>query len=130
MLLLDLDNFKEINDTYGHRHGDFVLLEVATRLKVGLRETDLLARYGGDEFALLLTQTDIHGGQRVAEQMLKRLSAPMAAEGRQHEVTASVGLVSLSAGQNRSSDEIIVAADRALYRAKEEGGNRVYALSG
>jgi diguanylate cyclase (GGDEF)-like protein len=126
LLLLDLDNFKEINDTHGHRHGDYVLREVATRLQEGLRGTDLLARYGGDEFALLLTQTHMEGGQKVAKQILDRLSRPITANGIEHLIEASVGMVSFNSAEPQSTDELIVAADNALYRAKETGGNRIY----
>jgi diguanylate cyclase (GGDEF)-like protein len=126
LLLLDLDNFKEINDTHGHRHGDYVLTKVAGRLQQGLRETDLLARYGGDEFVLLLTQTDAEGGHRVAHQILERLSTPLTTNHIEHVIKASIGMVSFDSKQPQSSDELIVGADNALYRAKESGGNRIY----
>jgi diguanylate cyclase (GGDEF)-like protein len=126
LLLLDLDNFKEVNDTHGHRHGDFVLKEVAGRLQQGLRGTDLLARYGGDEFALLLTQTDIEGGRKVANQVLERLRNPIMTNKIHHVIKASIGMVSFANENPLSSDELIVNADNALYRAKEGGGNRIY----
>lgn len=126
MILLDLDNFKQVNDTFGHRHGDFVLKSVANAIHQGLRETDLLARYGGDEFAVLLTQTDKSGSSKVAKQILDRLSNPVLADGREHMIEASIGLVSFSPGQIESSDEVIIAADEALYHAKKLGGNQFY----
>ncbi|MGD8353217.1 MAG: diguanylate cyclase [Pseudomonadota bacterium] len=126
LLILDLDNFKEVNDTYGHRHGDFVLKEVARRLQHGLRDTDILARYGGDEFALLLTQTDSQGGKNVADQVLERLALPITANGVEHFIEASVGVVASDTVSADSADEIIVAADKALYAAKERGGDQVY----
>ncbi len=128
MILLDLDNFKEVNDTYGHRHGDFVLKSVAGAIHQGLRETDLLARYGGDEFGVLLTQTDQTGSRKVAEQILTRLSDPVLADGREHMIAVSIGLVSFSPGQPESSDEVIIAADEALYQAKKLGGNQYFFL--
>ncbi len=128
MILLDLDNFKEVNDTYGHRHGDFVLKSVAGAIHQGLRETDLLARYGGDEFGVLLTQTDQNGSKKVAEQILNRLSDPVLADGREHMIAVSIGLVSFSPGQTESSDEVIIAADEALYQAKKLGGNQYHFL--
>ncbi|MEE8546479.1 MAG: diguanylate cyclase [bacterium] len=130
MILLDLDNFKEVNDTYGHRHGDFVLKSVANAIYQGLRETDLLARYGGDEFAVLLTQTEQGGGRKVAEQILNRLSDPVQADGRDHMIAASIGLVSFPPGQIESSDKVIIAADEALYQAKKLGGNQYFFLEG
>jgi diguanylate cyclase (GGDEF)-like protein len=130
MILLDLDNFKEVNDTYGHRHGDFVLKSVANAIYQGLRETDLLARYGGDEFAVLLTQTDQGGGRKVAEQILNRLSDPVQADGRDHMIAASIGLVSFPPGQIESSDKVIIGADEALYQAKKLGGNQYFFLEG
>jgi diguanylate cyclase (GGDEF)-like protein len=126
LIILDLDNFKEINDNYGHRHGDFVLQEVAVRLQQGLRETDTLARYGGDEFALLLTQTDLDGGKSVAEQVLERLSAPIAANGIEHHIEASIGLVAHDNLKEITGDEMIIAADNALYTAKEMGGDQIH----
>lgn len=125
LLILDLDNFKEVNDTFGHRHGDSVLKEVASRLKNGLRETDILARYGGDEFALLLTQTDPQGGRKVADQVLERLARPIVADGAEHFIQASIGVVASSAMPSATADEVIIAADKALYTAKEQGGNQV-----
>jgi len=126
MILLDLDNFKEVNDTFGHRHGDFVLRKVAKTLQKGLRETDLLARYGGDEFALLLTQTDDMGGTMVAKQILDCLSDPIVTSEKEHIIQASIGLVSFPPGKVQSSDDVIIAADQALYIAKEKGGNQIY----
>ncbi len=126
LLILDLDNFKEVNDTHGHRHGDYVLKEVAVRLQQGLRETDVLARYGGDEFALLLPQTDLNGARNVGEQILERLALPIEADGVEHFIEASIGLVSNRAGQALTVDQLIVAADNALYTAKEMGGDQVY----
>jgi len=126
LLILDLDNFKAINDTYGHRHGDFVLKEVARRLQHGLRETDILARYGGDEFALLLTQTDSQGGKNVADQVLERLALPIVANETEHFIEASIGVVASDIISSATADDIIVAADKALYTAKERGGDQVY----
>ena len=126
LLILDLDNFKEVNDTHGHRHGDFVLKEVARRLQHGLRETDILARYGGDEFALLLTQTDSDGGKNVADQVLERLALPITANGIEHFIEASIGVVASDTVPSSTADEIIVAADKALYTAKEKGGDQVF----
>jgi len=125
LMILDLDNFKEVNDTHGHRHGDFVLKEVAQRLDHGLRETDILARYGGDEFALLLTQTDPGGGKKVADQVLERLAVPVLTNGIEHFIYASIGVVACENPASVTADDLIVAADKALYTAKEKGGAQV-----
>jgi len=129
LLLLDLDNFKDVNDTYGHRHGDYVLKMVAERLQDGLRETDLLARYGGDEFVLLVMQTEVEGGRKVANQILERLRKPITTDSIEHSIKASIGMVSFDSEQSRSTDDLIVEADNALYRAKESGGNRIFVAS-
>ena len=126
LLLLDLDNFKEVNDGHGHRHGDYVLREVAGRLQQGLRETDLLARYGGDEFVLLLTQTDLEGGRQVASQVLDRLRKPVLADRVNHSITASIGMVAFDGEKSRTADDLIEGADSALYLAKESGGDRLF----
>jgi len=125
LLLLDLDNFKEINDSHGHRHGDYVLREVAGRLQRGLRETDLLARYGGDEFVLLLTQTDIEGGRQVSNQILARLREPILTDNISHSIKASIGMVHFDGERPKTADDLIEGADNALYLAKESGGNRL-----
>jgi diguanylate cyclase (GGDEF)-like protein len=126
LLIIDLDNFKEVNDNYGHRHGDYVLREVAARLQQGLRETDLLARYGGDEFAMLLLQTDEDGGKNVAEQVLERLASPITTNEIEHNIEASIGLVIHDSLKDVTADDLIVAADNALYTAKEMGGDQVH----
>ena len=129
LLLTDLDNFKEVNDTFGHRHGDFVLKEVASRLQVGLRETDLLARYGGDEFVHILTQTDYDGGMKVAQQILTRFEHPVKSGDHEHLIGLSIGLVACLGKEPMTSDEMIVGADKSLYKAKELGGNQVHSFS-
>lgn len=125
LLLMDLDNFKDINDNLGHRHGDYVLQAVAARLSKGLRNTDFLARYGGDEFALLLAQTDGTGGKRVAEQILTRFEEPITTEGHADHIRLSIGMVASRSVDPPTADGLIIAADRALYQAKESGGHRV-----
>ncbi|HKN94624.1 MAG TPA: diguanylate cyclase [Thermoleophilaceae bacterium] len=127
LAMLDIDNFKSVNDTYGHQQGDLVLVEVARCLRSLSRDIDEPARYGGEELAVILPQTDLSGAELLAERMratiaaleIKRLDGKGALK-----VTASFGVASLpeSAGDKMS---LIAAADAALYRAKRGGKNRV-----
>ena len=123
MIMLDLDHFKTINDTHGHAVGDRVLKEAAQASVGALREIDLVARSGGEEFAILLPQTPLVRGLEVAErlrQAIARIHVPEAPAG----VTASLGVAEYAPG-DASIDQLMARADRALYRAKAEGRNRV-----
>jgi diguanylate cyclase (GGDEF)-like protein len=123
VLFLDLDSFKQVNDQYGHEAGNDILRAVAAEVRAVVRASDVAARYGGDEFVLILTRTDRHGAARVAEAMRegiervgRRLGYP---EGL---VTVSVGLAEFDP-RHPSESDVLVAADRALYRAKAAGRN-------
>ena len=122
VLLLDLDNFKDVNDRFGHKAGDDLLKTVAAALRGRIRETDILARLGGDEFGIILPQVDAKQAEVVAEGIVKALrrQTAMLAE-HQIPVTASVG-VALFDGL--SNVEILAAADLAMYKAKEAGRNQ------
>ena len=123
VLLVDLDNFKEVNDTFGHRAGDDVLKGVAGLLRQRLRQTDVVARLGGDEFAVLLTQTDADHAQRLADEVVKALGRETAVLADQSiHVTASVGVAML---EGLTDAEVLAYADLAMYEAKEAGRNRV-----
>jgi two-component system, cell cycle response regulator len=123
LLFLDIDDFKQINDTMGHLYGDAIIREVGAILKGGIRLADLLCRYGGDEFVLLMTQTPLKQAELLAER-LRRLIAqsPLALAGQDCRVTVSIGVAGLASGM--SMEDLIQAADEALYRAKEAGKNR------
>jgi diguanylate cyclase (GGDEF)-like protein len=126
LLMLDLDDFKEINDTYGHQQGDVVLREVARVLRETSREIDEPARYGGEELAVALPQTDLEGAYNLAERVRERVEALEITRldgGGVLKVTASLGVAALpdSAG---TKQELIAAADAALYEAKHGGKNR------
>ena len=123
LLFLDIDDFKQINDTLGHQHGDAIIREVGTILKGGIRLADLLCRYGGDEFVLLMSQTPLEQALLLAER-LRRLIArtPITQAGLGSQLTVSIGAAGLTAGM--SLEALIKAADAALYRAKEAGKNR------
>lgn len=122
---MDLDGFKEVNDTCGHEAGDEVLRRVAARLTGGLRAEDTVARRSGDEFLMLLTDTDDPSvAQAVVERLMECLSEPMEIDGESHEVGASVGLAAWP-GDGLEVDELVQHADEAMYEAKEAGRGQV-----
>ncbi len=123
VMLLDLDRFKEINDTLGHRMGDSLLLGVAQRLTGLLRRSDTVARIGGDEFILI--STGIAGSRdaaNLARKILKTFKAPFTCEDREVWITASIGLA-LYPAHGRDIDTLVKHADVAMYRAKQAGRN-------
>ena len=139
LLFLDLDNFKPLNDTHGHGVGDLLLIEVAERLKACVREADTVARFGGDEFVVLLCELDTQPAEAseqaiaVAEKIRIRLSdlyvlqaAPSGpATGTiEHQCTASIG-VAIFRGRDESQSSVIDRADAAMYQAKKDGRNRI-----
>ncbi len=125
-LLIDLDNFKDINDTLGHLLGDHVLKDFASHLKNNVRDSDLCFRYGGEEFLVLLINTGIEGALMTAEKMRKFFENHTYKD-KDHmaTVTVSIGVASLIQHKPKSSEEMIAYADKALYRAKANGRNRV-----
>jgi diguanylate cyclase (GGDEF)-like protein/PAS domain S-box-containing protein len=124
VLLLDLDRFKEVNDTLGHPAGDTLLIEVATRLKSLLRETDVLARLGGDEFAIIQAgESDQRGAARsLAERILEILGKPFEIDGGEINIGTSIG-IALAPEHGTGSGELLKMADLALYRTKSAGRN-------
>jgi diguanylate cyclase (GGDEF)-like protein len=125
VVLIDLDDFKSVNDTHGHPTGDAVLVEAANRLVTHTRDVDLVARYGGEEFVLLLPQTDGRGAARVAENVRAQLAAtPIDTGAGPLRVTLSAGVAS-HPEDGASVPDLLAAADAALYRAKAAGKNRV-----
>jgi len=126
LLLLDLDHFKEVNDTYGHQAGDTLLREVATRMSHALRDSDTIARLGGDEFAILLPGTDRVGALVAAATLRAALAQAMVIEGTTMQVAASIG-VALSSGRDTDAQLLPRQADSAMYEAKRSGcGYAVY----
>ena len=124
-ILIDLDSFKQINDSYGHHRGDAVLMSVAKCLKHNMREQDHLARLGGDEFAMLLPNTAWEEASIVAERLRRCLeSIPAFAESPPSKVRASFGVAELR-NTERGWDQLLMSCDRALYAVKELGGNHV-----
>ena len=124
LIMLDIDNFKSINDTYGHQQGDVVLKRVARALADTSREADYPARYGGEEMALILPHTDLEGAHAIAERIrtaIERLRIPRRDEEGVLRITASLGVAATTDG---SKDALIADADAALYDAKRRGKNR------
>ena len=141
LLFLDLDNFKPLNDQHGHGVGDLLLIEVAERLNACVREADTVARFGGDEFVVLLSELSTQPGEAaeqavaIAEKVRTRLAEPYvlqsapSAPAIRHECTASIG-VAVFRGRDESQNAVIDRADAAMYRAKEEGRNRIQCAPG
>jgi len=126
VLMVDIDHFKRVNDTYGHQVGDVALQQVASRLRSNLRRTDVLARYGGEEFGVLAPQTSLEAAKVLAERLRHAIASEPIWVNSDLSIplTISVGVaVFPEHGQNES--DLVAAADAALYRAKEEGRNCV-----
>jgi diguanylate cyclase (GGDEF)-like protein len=127
LMMLDLDNFKEINDTYGHLYGDYVLRETAGRLKSRTRRVDILARYGGEEFVLLAPNTDTETGLLLAERLRSAVAAGSFVQGKNEaHVTISIGVSSTELQEFGSFQDLLESSDQALYSAKRSGKNCVY----
>jgi len=127
LLMLDVDNFKRVNDTWGHPVGDRVLQGVAQVMKAMVRDQDTVGRLGGEEFAVLLPETDRDGAMGIAERMRAAVEArplAMADDGTLVRVTVSIGVTALLT-ENDSFEEALMRADKALYQAKENGRNQV-----
>ena len=130
LMMFDIDHFKKVNDSAGHQAGDAVLRGVARVLAAEARATDLAARYGGEEMALVLPETDAGGASAIAERL--RAAVEGTAHATEHgtlRVTVSVGVATWPGG-GQTPDELLTTADRALYRAKQTGRNRVEAGPG
>jgi diguanylate cyclase (GGDEF)-like protein len=123
LLMLDLDNFKKINDTYGHLAGDAVLKEVASRISQVVRSYDFVGRYGGEEFLVLLPGSDKEHAQQSAERIRSEIAKdPFLTAGAETSVTASIGVTAATVN-TISGKEILAIADSALYEAKRAGRN-------
>ena len=128
LLLFDIDFFKRVNDTYGHRAGDLVLRRIAELVQQRARKVDVVARYGGEEFAVILPEVDTSGGRQFAEKIRRMVEEePFAFEGQTIQCTISAGVAELTASM-ANAEELVGRADARLYRAKETGRNRTIAV--
>jgi len=124
--LLDIDHFKQINDRYGHDVGDEVLVQVANLLKSRLRESDFVARFGGEEFVIVMPETELLTAIKVMNKLRQQIAAqPVLAQGQSITVTASFGVTEFA--DKDTIDSVFSRADKALYRAKDKGRNQVCA---
>lgn len=126
LIMIDIDNFKKINDTHGHIAGDALLYELVQLLLGQLRKEDILARFGGEEFILLLRSTDLESAIVVAEKLRKKIETfffPM--DKGKLKVTISMGIANFTGDNFKSADEMMIRADHQLYQAKMKGKNRV-----
>jgi diguanylate cyclase (GGDEF)-like protein len=123
VLVIDIDHFKAVNDTYGHRFGDDVLRAVAHGVGDTIRRSDAFYRYGGEEFVVIASHTQPPGAQQLAERIRDRVAAIATVGGRPMRVSVSIGVAGVRAGE--SGDSLFQRADEALYRAKQNGRDRV-----
>jgi diguanylate cyclase (GGDEF)-like protein len=128
LLFIDLDGFKSVNDTHGHLYGSRALVEAAAVIRGSARETDVAARFGGDEFAIVLPDTGSDGAFAVGERIRERLAAHLflADDGLNMHLTGSVGVATLPDVAN-SAEELLAAADKAMYQVKDRGKNGILA---
>jgi diguanylate cyclase (GGDEF)-like protein/PAS domain S-box-containing protein len=128
LIMIDVDFFKRLNDTYGHMCGDDCLIQVANLLKQNIRKTDLVARYGGEEFSVILPRTDSSGAYLLAEKIraaIEQSNIPHTKSSVRDVVTVSVGTATLIPTASLKPEDLILRADEALYEAKRDGRNRV-----
>jgi diguanylate cyclase (GGDEF)-like protein len=126
LLLMDIDHFKKINDTHGHLVGDEVLREFSRRIQAAKRNDDLLCRYGGEEFTLILSETNLETASRIAETCRMAIDCkPFETSGGEINVTVSIGAATMPNGDSLDATALLELADVQLYRAKQSGRNRV-----
>jgi len=125
-IMLDLDKFKSINDSYGHLFGNSVLMKVAELIKMSVRKYDVVARYGGDEFAILMPDSDVQAARYLAERLQKEITELTFLFGKEaFSISASIGISTFPPEEIVDSESIIVEADHALFVAKSKGGNQI-----
>jgi diguanylate cyclase (GGDEF)-like protein len=126
VVLLDADNFKKMNDSYGHLIGDQILINLANLLQKNIRSLDILARYGGEEFVILMPEITLDEARKTAERLRKLVEqTSMVTGGLDILITVSFGVASFESGHELDFDALLARADHALYQSKESGRNRV-----
>ncbi|NBV54399.1 MAG: bifunctional diguanylate cyclase/phosphodiesterase, partial [Proteobacteria bacterium] len=126
VIFIDLDRFKEVNDTHGHEAGDHILLGLAKILRESVRATDIVARLGGDEFGIIMHNVDVAAASAKAQQMIERIGAfAVDYRGTRLSTTMSMGMVQYPQ-EDKSADHLVMTADLAMYRAKDMGRNRLF----
>ena len=126
LLMLDIDHFKLVNDTYGHRAGDAVLADLATLMRDATRETDQVARYGGEEFVILMPETPELAAVAIAERIRETVAEHTTVAGEVSiRFTVSAGVATLVHGEGQAGEDIVRRGDEAMYQAKRSGRNRV-----
>jgi diguanylate cyclase (GGDEF)-like protein len=128
-LMVDMDNFKQVNDKMGHQVGDELLILAAITIASQLRAADVAARFGGDEFVILLPQTDASRSQVLAERVAEKFAQDLAEQMPQVTSTLSIGIASMSDTSPETPEDLLRAADQAMYRAKTRGKSRIVRLS-
>jgi len=125
-MMIDIDDFKEINDTYGHLQGDTILRELSDRILKTVRTSDIVARYGGEELIVILPQTNMDGAKIYADRLLEKISdEPYSGLPPDRKVTVSIGIAMMDMKTCETTKDLIQSADTALYKAKREGKNRI-----
>ena len=126
MVIMDIDHFKSINDNYGHLSGDFVLKETARIIQGECRQTDLFARFGGEEFSLLLMETPLEGAKIICERIREKIeNHEFITQNQSLKITVSIGVTEFSGEEELSQKKLISLADEAMYLAKTLGRNRI-----
>lgn len=126
LIMLDIDFFKQVNDNWGHEVGNQALIHIAQLMLQTVRRLDTPCRYGGEEFAVILPNTDLGAALPVAERLRQVIAeTPLQVDERQLELTASLGIATYQLGEKTTPEELVQRADHYLYQAKQEGRNRV-----
>src|SRR3954470_11413075 len=125
VMVIDIDGLKEVNDRLGHQAGDRLIRRVAEVLRERVRATDLVARLSGDEFAVLMPQTDTAGALQLGEDLRSQVAEGFSASSEILPASISVGVTMFGGQQSGGSEAVLLAADQAMYQAKEEGRNRI-----